>query len=99
MSDNRNSFRRPWMFKSVDCPEINPLWLAEYMHQHDLTMEVALEHLSKKMQDFLKEANAIVSMIDGSDDQLLKECRAFVEGYKPMKDFYTTIPLVQMFKE
>lgn len=96
---SNNSFRRPWMFTNVDDPSVNQVWLAEYMAQHDLSLEVALEHLSKKMRDFVAEAKATADAIDRSDDALLAECRAFVNEYKPMKDFYSPIPRVKMFKD
>lgn len=96
---NSNSFRRPWIFTNVDEPTVNLTWVAEYMAQHDLSLEVALEHLSKKMRDFLADALSTANAIDRSDDQLLAECRSFVNAYKPMKDFYSPIPRVKMFKD
>lgn len=96
---NSNSFRRPWIFNNVDDPSINLTWVAEYMAQHDFSLEVALEHLSKKMRDFLAEALTTANAIDRSDDKLMEEARAFVEAYKPMKDFYSPIPKVKMFKD
>lgn len=99
MPNTSMSFRRPWMFTNVETPEVNKVWLAEYMAQHDLTMEVALEHLSHRMRAFIKEAKAVVDLVDGSDAELMAECTAFVAEYKPTKDFYSPIPLVPVIKE
>lgn len=99
MPNTSMSFRRPWMFTNVETPEVNKVWLAEYMAQHDLTMEVALEHLSHRMRAFIKEAKAVVDLVDGSDAELMAECTAFVAEYNPTKDFYSPIPLVSVIKE
>lgn len=92
------SFRRPWIFMSVDQPRINYLWLAEYKEQHKLSTEVALEHLAIKMREFIKEAKITLEKIEGSDANMLKEAEAFIEAYTPCKDFYSPIPLVDVFK-
>ena len=99
MSNTSMSFRRPWMFTNVETPEVNKVWLAEYMAQHELSMEVALEHLSKSMRNFINEAKHTADLIDCSDANLLAECAAFVKDYKPTKDFYSPIPLVPVIKE
>lgn len=99
MSNSSMSFRRPWMFTNVETPEVNKVWLAEYMAQHELTMEVALEHLSQRMRDFIKGAKVTADLIDGSDPHLMAECTAFISAYKPTKDFYSPIPLVPVIKE
>lgn len=99
MPNTSMSFRRPWILSSIDCPKINPVWLAEYMAQHDLSMEVAMEHMAYKLREFLLEAKHTVEQIEGSDEELMRECAAFVSEYKPMKDFYSPIPLIEMVKE
>lgn len=96
---NSNAFRRPWIFTNVDEPTPNKTWIAEYMAQHDLPLETALEHLSKKMRDFLADALTTANLIDRSDEDFMNECKMFVETYVPMKDFYAPIPKVKMFKD
>jgi hypothetical protein len=62
-------------------------------------MEVAMEHLAKKMKDFLANANQTIELLEKSDEDLMKECTVFVKEYIPAKDFYSPIPLVEMIKE
>lgn len=95
---NSNSFRRPWLFTNIEEPTPNMVWVAEYMNQHNLTLEVALEHMAKKMRDFLAATRDTVRLIEGSNADLLAEFNTFVENYKYMKDFYSPIPKVKMFK-
>lgn len=99
MPERSQSFRRPWIFKSIDEPDINYVWLAEYMAQHNLTMEVALEHLSHKMREFLEKGKEVLEQLDGSNPDLLKNCEVFVGSYQHAVDFYSPIPLVPFIKE
>lgn len=100
-SNPSNAFRRPSMFigRSVHDHRVNFTWVAEYMATHNLTMEVALEHLAKEMKDFAKDLSDTVDKLEGSDEQLLADCKVFCDGYKHMEDFYSPIPLIQMVKE
>lgn len=100
MPDQRShSFRRPWIFKSVDEPVINQVWLAEYMAQHNLTMEVALEHLTHKMREFLEKGMEVLEQLNEGDAELLKSCEVFVSKYQHAADFYSPIPLIPVIKE
>lgn len=90
---------KPMPFMSWDNPKVNPMWIAEYMRQHNLSLEVVLEHWAVYMRRFLEQLTETVELIEGSDAKTVNAVKIFVKDCKPLDGFYGEIPLVKVFKE
>lgn len=93
------SKRTPFPWTSTKNPLINPVWIAEYMLQHDLSLEVAKEHLAVYMRDFIKQASRQAELLEGSDERTSNNIKVFVDTYKPIEGYYTEMPLINVLNK
>lgn len=91
--------RWPSAFMSSQTPNINPVWVAEYMREHNLSLEVAMEHMAVYLREFIRKLTKHVEKIEGSDQATLNQVKVFVDGYKPLEGYYSPIKLVRVIKE
>lgn len=87
---------RPMPWLTWDNPKVNPMWLAEYMHQHDLSLEVAMEHWAVHMGRFIKQLTKTVELVESSDDKTVNAIKVFVKDHKQVDGFYGEMPLVNV---
>lgn len=90
------SFRRPVLMctrpqgtQVVGDP--NYTWIAEYMGQRKVSMEVAMEMLAMEYKKHIEAAKKGMERLLGSDEEMMKECRAFCDGYTYTEGFYSPI--------
>lgn len=74
----------------------NPVWVAVYAKQHDLSVEVAIEHLAVHLERLGKEiADASKALASGEPD-LITQITKLCEIYKIEEDQWGEIPLVDV---
>lgn len=74
----------------------NPVWVAVYAEQHELSVEVAMEHLAVHLAKLSKELGEAAAALASGEPDLITQITKLCEVYKIQPDDWDKIPLVDV---
>lgn len=73
---------------------INPVWIAEYMHQHKVSLDVAMEHASQFMFLLAEQLSDAATLLHHSEPSTKAKLQLFVDKYRYKEGGYGKLDLV-----
>jgi len=76
--------------------QANPVWVAVYAAQHELSVEVAMEHLAVHLAKLSKELAEAAEALASGEPDITTQITALCKIYKIEPNHWGSIPLVNV---